>query len=116
MEPQNAAGSSHRPTGLSEVPTSHRLHQINAQKWSSEFRVGPLGRGRLERAGLAVTKHVIARIDLCEVGGSAPTADIDVPKGRSTAHMSDRIPVTYVPARSRVFLSFRLAWAETLGA
>ena len=63
-----------------------------------------------------VVKHVIAQIDLREFGGSALTADIDVPKGRSTDDMSHGIPITYVPARNTVFLSFALAWAETLGA
>lgn len=61
-------------------------------------------------------RHVIAQIDLREFGGSALTADIKVPKGRSSQDMSHGIPVTYVPARNTVFLSFALAWAETLGA
>ncbi len=61
-------------------------------------------------------KHVVAKIDLREFGGSALTADIDVPKGRSADDMSHGIPITYVPARNTVFLSFALAWAETLGA
>ena len=65
---------------------------------------------------LAVAKHVVAQIDLREFGGSALTADIEVPKGRSAAHMAQGIPVTYVPARNTVFLSFALAWAETLGS
>jgi 7-cyano-7-deazaguanine synthase len=63
-----------------------------------------------------VVKHVVAQIDLREFGGSALTADIAVPKGRTAADMSDGIPITYVPARNTVFLSFALAWAETLGA
>ncbi|MFY7857874.1 MAG: 7-cyano-7-deazaguanine synthase QueC, partial [Rubrivivax sp.] len=63
-----------------------------------------------------VERHVIAQIDLREFGGSALTADIEVPKGRSTEAMGQGIPVTYVPARNTVFLSFALAWAETLGA
>jgi 7-cyano-7-deazaguanine synthase len=63
-----------------------------------------------------VTKHVVAQIDLREFGGSALTGDIAVPKGRTATDMSDGIPVTYVPARNTVFLSFALAWAETLGA
>ncbi len=65
---------------------------------------------------LGAVKHVIAQIDLREFGGSALTADIAVPKGRSSAEMGHGIPVTYVPARNTVFLSFALAWAETLGA
>ena len=65
---------------------------------------------------LHAVKHVVANIDLREFGGSALTADIDVPKGRSAQHMAQGIPITYVPARNTVFLSFALAWAETLGA
>jgi 7-cyano-7-deazaguanine synthase len=65
---------------------------------------------------LGVAKHVVAQIDLREFGGSALTADIAVPKGRPAGAMSDGIPITYVPARNTVFLSFALAWAETLGA
>jgi len=63
-----------------------------------------------------VARHVVAKINLREFGGSALTADIDVPKGRSAAELSHGVPVTYVPARNTVFLSFALAWAETLGA
>lgn len=63
-----------------------------------------------------VVRHVVAKIDLREFGGSALTADIAVPKGRSADDMSHGIPITYVPARNTVFLSFALAWAETLGA
>ncbi|MDP2440929.1 7-cyano-7-deazaguanine synthase QueC [Rhodoferax sp.] len=63
-----------------------------------------------------VVKHVVAQIDLREFGGSALTADIAVPKGRTAVDMSDGIPITYVPARNTVFLSFALAWAETLEA
>jgi 7-cyano-7-deazaguanine synthase len=66
------------------------------------------------RAG--VRQHVEAEIDLRMFGGSALTAEIDVPKERELAEMSDGIPVTYVPARNTVFLSFAVAWAEVLGA
>jgi 7-cyano-7-deazaguanine synthase len=63
-----------------------------------------------------VKQHVIADINLRVFGGSALTADIAVPKDRSVDHMSDGIPVTYVPARNTIFLSFALAWAEVLEA
>jgi len=63
-----------------------------------------------------VKDHRIAQIDLRVFGGSALTADISVPKGRSLEEMSDKIPVTYVPARNTIFLSFALAWAEVLGS
>lgn len=63
-----------------------------------------------------VKDHRVAQIDLRVFGGSALTADINVPKGRSVEEMSDKIPVTYVPARNTIFLSFALAWAEVLGS
>jgi 7-cyano-7-deazaguanine synthase len=63
-----------------------------------------------------VVRHVIADIDLGLFGGSALTSDIAVPKGRSVAEMGDEIPVTYVPARNTVFLSFALAYAEVIPA
>jgi 7-cyano-7-deazaguanine synthase len=67
-------------------------------------------------AAAGVADHIEIEIDLRRIGGSALTADIDVPKGRDVAEMSEGIPVTYVPARNTVFLSFALAWAEVLEA
>ena len=63
-----------------------------------------------------VANHVIVDIDLQQFGGSALTDDIDVPKDRSDSEMADEIPITYVPARNTIFLSFALAWAEVLKA
>lgn len=63
-----------------------------------------------------VEEHLIADIDLRMFGGSALTSDVPVPKGRHTDEMSQGIPVTYVPARNTIFLSFALAWAEVLEA
>ena len=57
-------------------------------------------------------QHQVIRFDLRAFGGSALTSDIDVPKGRNLSDNS--IPITYVPARNTIFLSFALAWAETL--
>ena len=65
---------------------------------------------------LGVSNHLIVDIDLRKMGGSALTADIEVPKDRPVADMSHGIPVTYVPARNTIFLSYALAWAEVLGA
>lgn len=66
---------------------------------------------------LGVERHIITDIDLRQFGHSALTSDIPVPKGRSTDQMAAAdIPITYVPARNTVFLSFALAWAEVLGA
>lgn len=70
---------------------------------------------RVAEAGGAV-RHRIATIDLRAFGGSALTDDMDVPKGRGPDEMSHGIPITYVPARNTIFLSFALAWAEVLGA
>lgn len=66
------------------------------------------------QSGLA--KHVVIDIDLRVFGGSALTDDIEVPKGRDAEAMAGSIPVTYVPARNTIFLSYALAWAEVLGA
>jgi 7-cyano-7-deazaguanine synthase len=67
-------------------------------------------------AASEVLKHVVAKIDLREFGGSALTSDLQVPKNRGLDEMSRNIPVTYVPARNTIFLSFALAWAEVEGA
>lgn len=67
-------------------------------------------------ASIGVQDHRIAAIDLRIFGGSALTADIAVPKGRDADQMSHGIPITYVPARNTIFLSFALAWAEVLGS
>ena len=67
-------------------------------------------------AQLGVRQHLVVDIDLRQMGGSALTADIEVPKNRPVAAMSHGIPVTYVPARNTIFLSYALAWAEVLGA
>jgi 7-cyano-7-deazaguanine synthase len=65
-------------------------------------------------ASMRVVHHVIAKIDLRAFGGSALTDDIEVPRDRPIESMGNEIPVTYVPARNTIFLSFALAWAEVL--
>ncbi|HRK30333.1 MAG TPA: 7-cyano-7-deazaguanine synthase QueC [Tepidisphaeraceae bacterium] len=65
---------------------------------------------------MGVAEHTIVDIDLRAFGASALTTDIAVPKDRDAASMSQGIPITYVPARNTIFLSFALAKAETLGA
>jgi 7-cyano-7-deazaguanine synthase len=67
-------------------------------------------------AAIGVAKHRTAAIDLRVFGGSALTDEIAVPKGRTADDMSQGIPITYVPARNTIFLSFALAWAEVLGS
>ena len=65
---------------------------------------------------LGANQHKIADIDLRLFGGSALTSDIAVPKSRTAHEMGEGIPITYVPARNTIFLSFALAWAEVLEA
>lgn len=84
------------------------------------FRYGQRHASELELARAAASRygardHVVVDIDLRTFGGSALTADIDVPKDRPVGAAHD-VPITYVPARNTIFLSFALAWAEVLGA
>ncbi|RJP79663.1 MAG: 7-cyano-7-deazaguanine synthase QueC [Desulfobacteraceae bacterium] len=71
-----------------------------------------------KKAALAfhAVKHLVINIDLGKIGGSALTDSIEVPKNRKKSQMDSEIPVTYVPARNTIFLSYALAWAEVLGA
>jgi 7-cyano-7-deazaguanine synthase len=87
--------------------------------YALSFDYGQRHRVELEAAArvaqaLGAARHVVARIDLRRIGHSALTGDLAVPKGRSAGEMSQGIPVTYVPARNTIFLSFALAWAEVL--
>ena len=73
-----------------------------------------LDSARRVAAALGAREHLVLRLDLRAIGGSALTADIPVPKGRSAEAMASGIPATYVPARNTIFLSHALAWAEVL--
>ena len=73
-----------------------------------------LDSARRVAAAQGAKEHLVLRLDLRTIGGSALTADIPVPKGRSVEAMGSGIPVTYVPARNTIFLSHALAWAEVL--
>lgn len=89
--------------------------------YALSFRYGQRHRAELDAArkvaqAQGVREHKIADIDLRLFGGSALTDDIAVPKARSVEEIGQGIPVTYVPARNTIFLSFALAWAEVLGA
>ena len=72
--------------------------------------------GRRVAAAMGVVRHVEMEIDLRRFGGSALTADVAVPKHDTVEEIGTEIPITYVPARNTVFLSYALAWAEVLGA
>ncbi len=67
-------------------------------------------------ASMGAKRHLIVKIDLHIIGGSALTSDLAVPKSRSLDAMQQEIPITYVPARNTIFLAYALAWAEVLGA
>lgn len=95
------------------------------QPYALSFRYGQrheveLDAARRVAAAQGVAQHVTVDIDLRRFGGSALTADIAVPRHESVEQLAeenqDEIPVTYVPARNTIFLSFALAWAETLGS
>ena len=88
--------------------------------YALSFDYGQRHRIELEAAArvaeaLGAARHVVAKIGLDVFGGSALTDEIAVPKGRSAAEMGNGIPITYVPARNTIFLSFALGWAEVLG-
>jgi 7-cyano-7-deazaguanine synthase len=96
-----------RRDGFAAYALSFRYGQRHALELAAAERVA---------RALGAERHVVATIDLALFGGSALTAAIDVPKDRPPAEIAHGIPVTYVPARNTVFLSFALAWAEVLGA
>ncbi|MEY6431880.1 7-cyano-7-deazaguanine synthase QueC [Thioalkalicoccus limnaeus] len=107
--------------GLDSATALAVARERGHQPFALSFRYGQrhaveLRAAEQQAAAQGVTEHLILDIDLRRLGGSALTADIAVPKGRDTAAMATGIPVTYVPARNTIFLSFALAWAETLGA
>jgi 7-cyano-7-deazaguanine synthase len=106
--------------GLDSTTTlalARRDHDVHAMS----FRYGQrheseIGAARRTAQRFGVARHVIVDIDLRVFGGSALTADIAVPKDRSASEMSAAIPITYVPARNTIFLSYALALAEVISA
>ena len=87
--------------------------------YALSFDYGQRHRVELEAAArvagaIGVERHLVVKVGIGAFGGSALTADIDVPKGRGAEEMSHGIPITYVPARNTIFLSYALAWAEVL--
>jgi 7-cyano-7-deazaguanine synthase len=107
--------------GLDSTTVLAIARQQGFEPFALSFRYGQRHSVELEAAhrvvsALGVARHVVADIDLRAFGGSALTDDIDVPHHDSSDELGEGIPVTYVPARNTVFLSFALAWAETLGS
>jgi 7-cyano-7-deazaguanine synthase len=105
--------------GLDSATTLAIAREQGFEVYALSFRYGQRHSSELDAAKqvahqFEVSKHFIADIDLRLFGGSALTADIEVPKGRAIEEMEAAIPVTYVPARNTIFLSYALAWAEVL--
>jgi 7-cyano-7-deazaguanine synthase len=91
------------------------------EAYALSFRYGQRHERELAAAekvakSLGAIEHRMAQIDLRVFAGSALTAEIEVPKARTVTELAGGIPVTYVPARNTIFLSYALAWAEVLGA
>jgi len=107
--------------GLDSATSLACARRDGFEVYALSFDYGQRHKVELEAAArvakaLGAARHEITRIDLRLFGGSALTGEIEVPKHRAAAEMSRGIPVTYVPARNTIFLSFALAWAEVLGA
>lgn len=107
--------------GLDSTTTLAIAKSRNFEVYALTFRYGQRHEVEIDAArriadAFGVKRHAIAEIDLRMFGGSALTDEIEVPKGRDAADIGSGIPVTYVPARNTIFLSFALAWAEVLGA
>lgn len=107
--------------GLDSVTVGALAKEQGFDLYALSFRYGQRHAVELEAAKrvaahLGVREHKIADIDLRLFGGSALTDELDVPKDRPESEISGGIPITYVPARNTIFLSFALAWAEVLEA
>ena len=106
--------------GLDSTTVLAIARQLGYRPYALSFRYGQrhhveLAAAHRVAAALGAADHVVADIDLRAFGGSALTADIDVPHHERVEDLGEGIPATYVPARNTIFLSFALAWAETLG-
>ncbi len=107
--------------GIDSTTTLALAKREGYRVYALSFRYGQRNRFELDAAkrvakALGVEEHLIIDIDLRLIGGSALTGAIEVPKGRTAQEIGEGIPVTYVPARNTIFLSFGLAWAEVLMA
>lgn len=107
--------------GLDSATTGAMAKAQGYDLYALSFRYGQrhateLDAAKAVAAQLGVKQHKIADIDLRLFGGSALTDNIDVPKDRSDHDIGHGVPITYVPARNTIFLSFALAWAEVLQA
>jgi len=92
----------------------YACHAISFNYGQRHFR--ELESAKKVATSLGVVEHLVLNLDLGLIGGSALTANIPVPKGRTSEEIGSGIPVTYVPARNTIFLAHALGWAEVLGA
>ncbi len=107
--------------GLDSTTSLAIAQEEGFEVYALSFRYGQRHSIELEKAkafaiARKVARHIIIDMDMRSFGGSALTADIEVPKGHRIEDISSGIPITYVPARNTIFLSFALGWAEVLGA
>ena len=107
--------------GLDSATTLAMAKEQGYEVYALSFRYGQRHAVELKAATkvaqvLGAKQHKLADIDLRLFGGSALTDDINVPKSRSDEEIAGGVPITYVPARNTIFLSFALAWAEVLKA
>jgi 7-cyano-7-deazaguanine synthase len=106
--------------GLDSATTLAIARDQGYEAYALSFSYGQRHGRELESAkrvarALGAKEHLILSLDLRLIGGSALTADIPVPKGRSREEIGSGIPITYVPARNTIFLAHALGWAEVLG-
>ncbi len=92
----------------------YRCHALTVAY--GQRHIAELAAARNVAAALGAVEQRVVQLDLRAFGGSALTADLEVPRDRSAQEMTGHIPITYVPARNTVFLSLALAWAEVLGS
>jgi 7-cyano-7-deazaguanine synthase len=107
--------------GLDSTTTLVLARAEGFETYALSFDYGQRHRVELEAArrvaqSVGARAHRVVKIDGDVFGGSALTDDVDVPKLRSEAEMAHGIPITYVPARNTIFLSYAVAWAEALRA
>ncbi|MEW6673333.1 MAG: 7-cyano-7-deazaguanine synthase QueC [Thermodesulfobacteriota bacterium] len=107
--------------GLDSTTAMAMVKREGFEIYSLSFDYGQRHRFELKAAArvanaLKVKSHLLLSVDLRKIGGSALTDRIDVPKSRKIDEMQTEIPVTYVPARNTIFLSYALAWGEVIGA
>lgn len=107
--------------GIDSATTLAIAQSQGFELYALSFRYGQRHKIELEAAVriatcFSVAQHLTVDINLRQIGGSALTSDLAVPKNRRVEEMTTEIPITYVPARNTIFLSYALAWAEVIGS